>query len=155
MVVGPAAVIMLRHNQTLILIRSHRVLTHGIAEDLSVLPYVWIGEIVVAIILEGERPLRLTVGQVLEAVHTRQFKLAVAPLDGLRRCVVGQFLHVGLEFGTTACPPENVGITVGGLKHAGVDTADALDILRLGDERSFRTVGDGDTDAEAPAVLGC
>ena len=69
-VVGPTAIVMFRHNQSLILIRSHRVLTHGIAEDFGILPHVRIGEIVVAIVLEGERALRLTVGQVLEAVHT-------------------------------------------------------------------------------------
>ena len=77
----------------------------------------------------------------------------VAPLDGLRRCVVGQFLHVGLEFGATSGPPKNVGIAIRGLKHARVDATDALDVLRLGDERTFRAVGDGDSDAEASAVF--
>ena len=152
-VVGPTAIVVLRHNQSLILIRSHRILTHGISEYFGILPHVWVGQVVIAIVLECEWSLRLSVGQVFEAIHTRQLELTVAPLDGLRRCVVGQFLHIGLEFGTTAGTPENVGIAIRSLKHAGVYAADSLDVLRLRNERTFRTVCDGNTDAEASTIF--
>ena len=81
-VVGPAAVLMLRHDQALILIRTHRVLTHGVAEHLSIIPYVWVGEVVPTVSFESERAFSLAVGQAFETVHTNHLHLAVAELDG-------------------------------------------------------------------------
>ena len=152
-VVGPTAVVVLRHDQSLILIRSHRVLTHGIAEDLGVLPHVWIGEIVVAIILEGERTLRLTVGQVFQTMDTLHHKLAISPFERICRVVVSEFLHIGLEFGTKSCSPEDISVTIGSLQYTGVDAIDTLDILRLKDERTLGTVSDSDTDTKSHAFF--
>ena len=111
-VVGPAAIVVLSHNQTFILVRSHRILTHGIAQNLRVLSDVRIGKIVVAVILESQRALGLTVGQIFKAVDAIHLKFAFAPLHFLLGRVVGQFLHVGLEFGTATCSPEDIGIAV-------------------------------------------
>ena len=60
MVVGPAAILMLSHDETLILIRTHRILTHCIAENFCWVSYVRIGEIVVSVVLEGKRTFCLT-----------------------------------------------------------------------------------------------
>ena len=148
-VVGPAAVGVLGHDQSLVLVGTHRVLAHGVAEYFGVLPHVRIGEVVPAVGLEGKRAFSLAVGQVPEAVYAYHLHLAVAPLDGFLGVVVGEFLHVGLQLGTTSVAPEDVGVAVGCLEHARVDAVDALDRLRLRNERSIRTVGYGYTDGEA------
>ena len=148
-VVSPAAVVVLGHDQALVLVGTHRVLTHGVAEHFGILTDVWIGEVVVAVILEGKRSFSLTVGQVLETVHTHHLELSLTPLYFLLWSVVGQFLHVGLEFGTASCTPEDVGVAVRCLKHTGVDAVNALDRLRLRDERSLRSVCDSHADTKA------
>ena len=154
MVVGPAAIFVLSHDQAFVFVGSHRILAHSISEHLCILPHVRIRQVIVAVILEGKRTLSLAIGQVFQAVHAIHLKLALAPFHLLLRRVVGQFLHVGLQLGTTASTPENVGIAVGSLKHARIDAADALDGLRLRNERSLRAVGDGYTDAKAATVFG-
>ena len=110
--VGPAAVGMLGHDEALILIRTHGVLTHGISQHLSVLSHIRIGEVVPAVGLEGERTLSLTVGQAFKTVHTNHLHLAVAKLHLRLGVVVGQFLHVGLQFSAASVAPEDVSITV-------------------------------------------
>ena len=153
--VGPAAVGVLGHNQALVFVGTHGVLTHGIAENLGILTHIRIGEVVVAVILEGEGTLSLTVGQVFQTVHTHHLHLTVAPLDFLLRGVVGQLLHVVFELGTAAVAPEDVGIAVGSQEHTGVDAVDALDGFRLRNERTLRTVSDGHADTEAEAIRRC
>ena len=148
-VVGPAAVGMLGHDEAFVFVGTHRVLTHGVAEHLGVLPHIRIGQVVIAVVLEGERAFSLTVGQVLEAVHAHHLEFALTPLHFLLRSVVGEFLHIILELGATSGTPEDIGVAVGCLQHAGVDAVDALDGLRLGNERSFGAVGDGYTNTEA------
>ena len=112
-VVGPAAILMLWHDNTLVFVGPHWVLTHGIAEHFGFLPHVWIGEVVPAVGLEGKWAFGLTVRQVFQAVDTHHLHLAVAPLNGFLGIVICQFLHVGLELGTTSVAPENIGIAVG------------------------------------------
>ena len=147
--VGPTAVGLLGHNQTFVFVGTHGILTHGIAEDFGLLPDVRIGQVVPAVSLESKRTFSLTAGQVFKAVDAIHLKLTLAPLNFLLRSIIGEFLHVGLEFGTTSGSPEDVGISVGSLKHARVDTVDALDRLRFTDKRSHRAVGNGNTDAKA------
>ena len=89
MVVSPATVGLFGHNQALVFVGTHRVLAHGITEHLGLLSDVRIGQIVVAVVFEGKRTFRLTVGQVFQTVDTVHFKLTVAELDLLLRCIIG------------------------------------------------------------------
>ena len=150
--VGPAAVSMLGHNQSFVLIRTHWVLTHGITENLGILSYIRIGEIIVTIIFESEWTFGLTTWQSLQAVHTFHFKFTLAKFYFLCWCVVGQLLHVGLKFGATSCTPENVSITIRSLEHAGVDTADAFDGLWLWNEWTLRIVGNSYADTKSKSL---
>ena len=153
MMIGPAAVLMLGHDETFVFVGAHRILTHGIAENLSILAYVRISKVIPAISLESERTFSLTAGQVFQTADTQHFKLAVAPLYLFLGRIVSEFLHVGLEFGTTAIAPENVGVAVGSLEHTGIDAIDALDRFWFTDERSLGTVGDSYTDTKTTAVF--
>ena len=152
--VGPAAIGMLGHDETLVFIGSHGVLTHGITQHLSILSDIGVGEVVPAVGLESKRTFGLAVGQALEAVDTNHLHLAVAPFHGLLGVVVGELLHVGLQLGAAAIAPEDVGIAVRGLKHTGVDAVDALDRLLLGDERTCGAVGNGNANGKATTTLG-
>ena len=153
MVVRPTTVIVLGHNQSLILVGAHGVLTHGIAQHLSILPNVWIGKVIVAIILKGERTLCLTTWQAFQTIDTIHLKLAIAPLNFFLWGIIGKILHVRLQFRTTTSTPEDVGIAVRSQKHTRVDTIDALDIFRLRYERTLWTICDGYTDTKAHATL--
>ena len=152
--VSPAAVGVFGHDDALVFIGTHRVLAHSVADNLSILPYVGICQVIVAVVFEGKRTFCLTVGQVFQTVDAHHLHLAITPLHGLLRCVVGQLLHVLLQFSAAAVAPEDVGIAVGSLQHARVDAVDALDRLRLRNERSFGVVGNGYTDGEAPSARG-
>ena len=152
-VVSPAAVGMLGHNQAFVFVGTHRVLTHGISQHLSVLSDVRIGQIVVAVVLKGERSFSLTAGQTFKTVHANHFHLAVTKLDFRLGVVVGKFNHVGLQLGAASVAPENVGIAVRGLEHARVDAVDALDRLRLRNERACGTVSYGYADSKSAACL--
>ena len=61
MMVGPAAVGMLGHNQAFVLVGTHWVFTHSITENLGILSDIRIGEIIVAVIFECEWTFGLTV----------------------------------------------------------------------------------------------
>ena len=145
---------MLGHDQTFVLIGSHGMLAHGIAQDLGVIPDIRIGQIIVAVVFKGKRTFRLTVGQVFQTVDTTHLELMIAPLHHFRRGVVSQFLHVVLQFRTASGTPEDIGIAVGSQQHTGVDTIDTLNRLRLRDKRSFRTVGNSHSDAKSPTRFG-
>ena len=81
-VVCPTTVSMLSHDQSLVFVWTHRILTHGIAENLRLFTNVRIGQVVVAVVLESEWAFSLTVGQTLEAVDTHHLKLAVTKFSG-------------------------------------------------------------------------
>ena len=138
--VGPASVLMLGHNDSLIFIWSHRILAHSIAENLGIFPYIRIGKIVIPVIFKCERTFSLTVRQILQAIYTDHFKLVRSPLDHLTRIIVSEFLHIVLKLGTASVSPENIGISVRCKKHTRINTVDALDRLRLTHKRALRTV---------------
>ena len=153
MVISPTAVRLLGHDQPFILIRTHGVLTHRITKHLRILTDIRIGQVIPTVGLKGKGTLGLTVGQVFQTVDTQHLKLTVAPLDFLLGGIVSQLLHIGLELGTTACTPKDVGIAVRSLEHTGVDTIDALDGFGLTDERSLGTVSNSNTDTEATTIF--
>ena len=154
-VISPATIGLLGHNQALVLVGTHRVLTHGIAEHLGILSHIRIGQIIVAIVLEGEGTLGLTTRQTLETIDTLHLKLTVTPFDGFRRCIVGNLLHVILEFGTTTSTPEQVGIAIRSQKHTRINTINTLDRLWLTNERTYRTISYGHADTKASTIFGC
>ena len=153
-VIGPAAIGMLCHNEPFILVWPHRMLAHGVGQDFGTVAYVRVSKVIVAVILESKRALGLATGQALKTVHSKHLKLTVTPLDGFLRSIISEFLHIVLEFGTASCPPEYVSIAIGGLKNARIDTVNALDGFRLRDERSFGTIGYSHTDAETSHASG-
>ena len=151
--VGPTAILMFWHDEALILVRSHWILTHGIAKNLGILPDIRIGQVIIAIILKGKRSLGLTVRKVFQTVDTIHLKLTIAKLHFLLRSIVSQFLHIGFELSTTASTPEDVRIAIRSLEYTGVDTANTFDRFRFTDERSLRTVCDSNTNAKATTIL--
>ena len=151
-VVCPAAVLVLCHDDALVLVWTHRVLAHCISENLSVVSYVWICEVEVAVVLECERTLSLAARKTLEAVCSDHFHLAVAPLHHLSWVVLSKLDHVVLEFCAAAVAPEDVCVSVRREEDARVDSVDALDRLRINLVWSLRIVGDCHTYCEA-AVL--
>ena len=112
MVVGPTTVGLLSHNQALIFVRPHGILTHGVTENFSILPHVWIGKVIVAVVLESEWSFCLTIRKVFQTVDTHHLKLALAPFYFFSWGVIGKLLHVLLELGTTSIAPEYVGVTI-------------------------------------------
>ena len=94
--IGPATVGMLCHDESLIFVWSHRVLAHCVCQHLGTIPHIGISKVEVAVILECKRTLSLTAWQSFKAVHAKHLELAVAPLHGFLRSVVCQFLHVVL-----------------------------------------------------------
>ena len=145
MVVSPATILMLSHDETLILIRTHRILTHSIAENLCIVSNIRICEVVVAVVFEGKRTFSLTTWQTFETVYAVHLKLVIAKLHLLFWCIVGKFLHVWLELSATTCTPEDVGIAVRCLKHAWVNTIDARNACRFWLVRAVRVVGNSHT----------
>ena len=144
-VIGPTAVCMLSHDESLVFIWAHRILAHSISENFGVFTHIRIRKVVVAVVFKGERTFSLTTGQAFETVHPEHLKLAVTPLNSLLGIVVGKFLHIVFEFGTAPCPPEYVSVTVGCQKDTRVNSVDSLDRLRFRDEWSLRTVRYGYT----------
>ena len=152
--IGPATVLMLRHNDSLILVWSHRILAHCISKDLGILPYIRIGKIIIAIVFKCERALGLTVRKILQAVHTDHLHFARSPFHDFTRIIVSKFLHIVLQLCATAVAPENIGVAVRSKKYARVNTMNTLDRLRFAHERAFRAVCNCHTDSESPC-LGC
>ena len=140
MVIRPTTIGLLCHDESLVFVRSHWILTHGVGKDLGVLPHIRIGQVIVAVVLERERSFSLTVGQVLETMNAYHLHLTIAKLHGFPWVVICQFFHVVLELGTTAIAPEDVGVAIGGKEHARVDAEDAFDGLRLRNEWALGTV---------------
>ena len=141
--VCPTAILMLGHDKTLVFIRTHRILAHGIAKYLSIFPYIRISKVIVAIVLESKRPFSLTIRKSLETVYTIHLKLALTPFYLFLWSVIGYLLHIVLELCTTTITPEDICIAVGSQKNTGIDAVDAFYRLWLTNERSFRSVGDG------------
>ena len=152
MVVGPAAIRMLGHDQSFVLVRTHRLLTHGIGKHLGVLSYIRIGKIEVTVILEGKRTFSLTVRQTLQTVGTYHLHLAVTPFHDFFGIIVSQLFHILLELGATSIAPEDISVTIRSLKHTGVDTVDTSNRLRFRNERTFRTVGYSHTHGESTST---
>ena len=108
----PAAVLVLRHYDSLVFVWSHRILAHSIAENLSILPHIRIRKVIIAVIFECKRTFGLTARKSLKAVHTYHLELTVTPSDGIPRIVFGKFLHIVLEFGTASVTPEQVCVSI-------------------------------------------
>ena len=69
MVISPTTILMFRHDDTFVFIGAHWILTHSISKNLSILSYIRIGKIVIAIILKSKWPFCLTAGQTFKAIH--------------------------------------------------------------------------------------
>ena len=153
--VRPATVGLLGHNESFVLIGSHRILAHGVGEDFGFLPYIRVRQVVIAVVFKCKGTFRLTVRQVFQAVDAIHFKLTLAPLHFFFRGIVCKFLHVVFQFCAASGSPEDVSIAIGRQEDTGIDAADALDGLWLAGEGTFGTVCRGHTDAEAPTVFRC
>ena len=153
--VGPTAVGLLRHNQSLVFIGSHWMLAHGIGKHLGVFPHIWISQVKVTVVLECEWSFCLTIRQTFETVYANHFHLSVTPLDNFLWVVVSEFLHVFLEFGTASISPENVSITVRSLEYARINAIDTLDRLWFRNKTAIRTVADGHSYGKATPFLRC
>ena len=136
MVVGPALVGPLVHDQSLEGIGAFGVFAHGIGKRLGaiLLPHPGKGEVEQPVTLKGEGPLLEAVGQ---------------SCDGLRR--LGQRLVVVVHacYGDAAVTgPEEIALAPGGLKHTRVDALHAVQWLDGWREGSYGTGRCGDADAE-------
>ena len=165
-VVGPAAVGMLGHDDALEVPRTQRTLRHGVGQCLGgvgaiarVATHPWEGEVVPVAAAEGKRAFLETVGQALHLLsahlHRRHLRHALATwhLDFLQFSV--ELLHVALQLGTANAhaAPVDVGLSVVVDQHAGVNARDAFDGLWLAGVWSLGTVGRGNADGKAAPFL--
>ena len=160
--VGPASVGVLGHDDALEIPRSEGRFRHGVGQCLgaALLSYPGESEVVPVAPAESKGTFLEAFGQTFHLLpshfHGRHFghAFALRHLHLLQFAV--QLLHVRLQFGPTYAhaAPVEIGLPVVVDEHAGVDAADTLDGFGLQYEGTFGIVGNSHTNREPPAVLG-
>ena len=163
MVVGPAAVGMLGHDDALERPGSQRPVAHGVGQRLGATLAAHPGErqVVVLAAAEHEGAFLETVGQALHGLSAHEHRtawrgvvfVAAGHLHLAERIL--QLQHVVAQAGTAQshARPVDIGLTVVVDQHAGVDARHATNRLGLADERSHGAVGSGHADGKAKACL--
>ena len=163
-VIGPAFVFPLLHDDALEVPRAQWRFRHGVGQCLGgVLPVAGVaahpgeGEVVPLTALEGERSFLETVGQSFHGLsahlHRRHLghSLVAGHLHLLQFAV--EFQHVGFQTGATDAhaTPVDIRLAVVVDQHTGVDAHHTGHGLRLADKGTLRAFGHSHADGEAPA----
>ena len=173
MVVGPAPVVMLCHDDALEVPRTKRIVRHSIGQRLRTifLTHPGEGEVVMAFTLEGVWTFLEAVGQTFHSLACNANRtigyVGIVGVIGigiirpshlhLSEVFVHDFLHVVLQSCTAYAHarPIDVGLSVVVDKHAGVDARYTLDGFRFTRERTLWLFGSGYADGKASSALWC
>ena len=162
-VVGPAAVLVLGHDDALEIPGSQGRARHGVSQRLcpTLLPHPGEGQVIPVAPAEGEGAFLEPLGQSLHRLsahqhrHGRYAVVATGQRHLLQLAV--QLCHIALQTGSANAhaAPVEVCRTVVVYEHTGVDAADATYGLLLQAERPCGRVACGYADGESPTRHGC
>ena len=157
MVIGPASILMLFHDDTFVFIRSHRLVAHGISETFGAIFFAYprVSEVKLTISLECERTFLEAFGQ---SFHCMTVELhAVWRFSWVLQFLVSKLDEIVFQSCHTqsAASPEDDILAIGGLKHTRVDACNAFYIIRQGFVWPIRMVGcrHSDTKSVASCIL--
>ena len=139
-VVGPALVWRLGHDYALELIRAKGLVTHGVGQCFRLVLHPWVGEVELSVFLKDEGAFLETGGE------------GFVQADGFSR----EFGKIVLDQGALEAEsgPEEVGVSVRCLEHAGVYAEDAGDGVFIWRIWAVGGVCNGHAYVESAAILG-